>query len=108
METSCLNHSRQHTALHGNAKRNLGPQQSYKYQDLKTTKLTNSAWLAGSKTHLFQAKKQLLITCPPIMRLWEVLKAFHCTWEPFHRSHAHAVPHHFRVASSEDSSLHLA
>lgn len=71
----------------------------------KTTKLTNFVWLAGSDKHLFKAKKQILITCPLVMHLWEVLKAFPpyqriIWWLPHH-----IIPHHF---SSEGSSLHLA
>lgn len=58
----------------------------------KTTKLTNSAWLAGSDKHLFQAKKQILITCPLVMHLWEVLKAFPCTRESFDGSHITPFP----------------
>lgn len=55
----------------------------------KTTKLTN---FAGSDKHLFQAKKQILITCPLVMHLWEVLKAFPHMRESFDGSHITPFP----------------
>lgn len=58
----------------------------------KTTKLTNFVWLAGSDKHLFQAKKQILVTCPLVTHLWEVLKAFPCTRESFDGSHITPFP----------------